>query len=98
MPAYFVAQYVVNDKDLYQQYAAGAAPTIAAHGGELIAIDAAAETIEGEPPGPQTVILKFDSVEDAKKWYASDDYQKVVGKRLQATDGFAIIAESMRLG
>ena len=98
MPAYFVAQYVVNDSDLYQEYAQGAGPTIGAYGGELISLDAAAETIEGEPPGPQTVILKFDSVEKAKEWYNSDDYQKVVGKRLSATKGFAVIAQSMNLG
>ena len=98
MPAYFVAQYVVNDKDLYQQYAQGAGPTIAKYGGELLSLDMAAETIEGEPPGPQTVVLKFDSVEKAKEWYGSADYQEVVGKRLAATNGFAVIAESMRLG
>lgn len=98
MPAYFVAQYLVNDKDLYQEYAQGAGPTIAKYGGELVALDVAAETIEGSPPGPQTVILKFDSVEQAKEWYHSEDYQKVVGKRLEATEGFAIISQAMNFG
>ncbi len=98
MPVYFVAQYVVNDRDLYGEYAQGAGPTIAASGGELVALDAAAETIEGKPPGPQTVILKFDSVEKAKEWYNSPDYQKVVGKRLAATEGFAVIAQAMNMG
>jgi uncharacterized protein (DUF1330 family) len=98
MPAYFVAQYVVNDQDLYQEYAQGAGPTIAAYGGELLSLDVAAETIEGEPPGPQTVVLKFESAEKAREWYESADYQAVVGKRLAATKGFAVIAESLRLG
>ena len=66
--------------------------------GELIVFDTSSETIEGDPPGPQTVILKFESVEKAKEWYHSADYQKVVGKRLASTTGFAIISESMRLG
>ena len=98
MPVYFVAQYVVNDRDLYGEYAQGAGATIAAHGGELVALDIAAETIEGKPPGPQTVILKFDSVEKAKEWYNSPDYQKVVGKRLAATEGFAVISQAMNMG
>ena len=98
MAAYFIAQYVVNDPNLYQEYAQGAGPTIAAHGGELLSLDTAAETIEGAPPGPQTVVLKFDSVEKAKEWYNSADYQKVVGKRLEATSGFAVISQSMNLG
>ena len=98
MPAYFIAQYVVNDRELYADYARGAGPTLAAFGAELVALDAAAETIEGKPPGPQTVIIKFDSVEKAKEWYHSADYQKVVGKRLTATDGFAVIAQAMNRG
>ena len=98
MAAYFIAQYVVNDKDLYAEYSKGAGPTIGAAGGELVSFDIAAETIEGDPPGPQTVVIKFESAEKAKEWYNSPDYQKIVGKRLQATKGFAILSESMNFG
>lgn len=98
MAAYFIAQYVVNDPALYQEYGAGAGPTVAAHGGEVVAFDVAAETIEGNPPGPQTVIIKFETTEQAKAWYNSDEYQAVVGKRLKATEGFAVISQSMNAG
>lgn len=96
MAVYFIAQYVVNDPALYAEYSQGAGPTLAAHGAELVAFDVAAETVEGTPPGPQTVIIKFASAEKAKAWYNSPDYQKVVGKRLAATNGFAVISEAMR--
>ena len=33
-----------------------------------------------------------------KAWYDSPEYQAVVGKRLEATDGFAVISESMNVG
>jgi len=98
MAAYFIAQYTVKDPALYGEYQQGAGPTIAAHGGELVTFDAAAETIEGAPPGPQTVILKFEDTAAAKAWYESADYQAVVQKRLAATDGFAVISQSMNLG
>ena len=98
MAAYFIAQYQVNDSTLYQEYAQGAGPTIAGSGGKLVAYDAAAETIEGTPPGPQTVIIEFETVEAAKAWYHSDEYQAVVGKRLEATEGFAVISQSMNTG
>ena len=97
MAAYFIAQYVVNDPKLYREYQAGAAPTIQAAGGELVAFDVAAETIEGTPPGPQTVIVKFASPEAAKAWYQSPAYQAAVPKRLASTTGFAIIAQSMNM-
>jgi uncharacterized protein (DUF1330 family) len=98
MPAYFIAQYVVKNPQLYREYQAGAGKTIQAAGGELVAFDVAAETIEGKPPGPQTVIVKFESPEAAKAWYHSPEYQAVVGKRLAATEGFAIISKSMNFG
>jgi uncharacterized protein (DUF1330 family) len=98
MAAYFIAQYLVKDPALYGEYQKGAGPTIASHGGELVTFDIAAETIEGTPPGAQTVILKFEDTAAVKAWYQSTDYQAVVGKRLAATDGFAVISQSMNIG
>jgi uncharacterized protein (DUF1330 family) len=98
MAAYFIAQYVVKDPKLYAQYQAAGAPTIAAAGGEVVAFDVAAETIEGTPPGPTTVIVKFESTEAAKAWYDSPEYQAALPKRLAATEGFAVISQSMNLG
>ena len=97
MAAYFIAQYVVNDPKLYREYQAAAGPTIQASGGELVAFDVAAQTIEGTPPGPQTVIVKFESTEAAKAWYNSPAYQAALPKRLAATQGFAVISQSMNL-
>ena len=98
MAAYFIAQYVVNDLDLYREYQKGAGPSIQAAGGELVVFDAGSEVVEGSPPGPQTVILKFEDTEAARAWYDSPDYQAVVGKRLSATTGFAIISKDMNIG
>ena len=97
MAAYFIAQYVVTDPKLYREYQMTAAPTIQKSGGEVVAFDVAAETIEGTPPGPHTVVLKFESTDAAKAWYQSAAYQAVVGKRLAATMGFAVISQSMNL-
>ena len=98
MAAYFIAQYVVNNPGLYAEYQGGAGPTIAQYGGELVAFDVAAESMEGTAPGPQTVVLKFEDTDAAKAWYNSPEYQAVVGKRLEATEGFAVISQSMNVG
>jgi len=97
MAAYFIAHFVVNDQRLYREYQVIAGPTIRASGGEVVAFDVAAETIEGKPPGSHTVIVKFESTEAAKAWYRSPEYQAVVGKRLAATQGFAVISQSMNM-
>jgi uncharacterized protein (DUF1330 family) len=98
MAAYFVAQYVVKDPKVYREYQAAAGKTIGASGGEVVSFDLAAETIEGTPPGPTTVIVKFASTEAAKAWYESPAYQAALPKRLAATEGYAILSQSMNLG
>ena len=98
MAAYFVLQYEVTNPDLYREYQGGAGPTIQTHGVELVVFDAAAETIEGTPPGKQTIILKFEDSDHFRRWYNSDEYQAVVGKRHAATDGFGVLSQSMNLG
>jgi uncharacterized protein (DUF1330 family) len=95
LAAYFIAQYVVNDPKLYREYQVAGGSTIQASGGEVVSFDVAAETIEGTPPGPVTVIVKFESTEAAKAWYRSPEYQAAVGKRLASTHGFAVISQSM---
>jgi uncharacterized protein (DUF1330 family) len=93
-----MAAYVVNDSKLYREYQAAAAKTIQASGGEVVAFDVATETLEGAPPGSHTVIVRFESTEAAKAWYESPAYQAVLPKRLAATEGFAVISQSMNLG
>jgi uncharacterized protein (DUF1330 family) len=44
------------------------------------------------------VIVEFASREAARAWYESPEYQAVVGKRLAATQGFAVISQSLNLG
>jgi uncharacterized protein (DUF1330 family) len=97
MAAYFIAQYVVKDPKLYREYQIAGAPSIQAHGGEVVAFDVAAQTIEGTPPGPVTVVVKFESTDAAKAWYGSEAYQAAVGKRLASTHGFAVISQSMNM-
>lgn len=94
MAAYFVAQYVVNDPDAYRNYQKGAGPTIMASGAKVVSLDPASQVMEGTPPGPQTVILEFESKEAAEAWYNSEEYQAVIGERLAATEGHAVIVES----
>ena len=98
MAAYFIAQYTVKNPGLYAEYSAGAGPTLAKYGAELVSFDVATESVEGKAPGPQTVIIKFEDTEKAKAWYNSKEYQAVVGKRLKATEGFSVISQSMNPG
>lgn len=97
MPAYLIVNYNVEKPDLYGEYAAAAGPALKIGDAcQLLALDPKTEQVEGEGAGHQTVVLRFDSKEQARAAYDSGEYQAVVGKRLEATSGhFAILIDGM---
>ena len=58
---------------------------------KVLAFGPAAETLEGEWHGTQTVLLEFESVEAAKEWYYSDEYQAAAKLRQAAADCNGVI-------
>jgi uncharacterized protein (DUF1330 family) len=58
---------------------------------KVLAFGPAAETLEGQWHGTQTVLLEFESVEDAKQWYYSDEYQAAAKLRQAAADCNGVI-------
>ncbi len=97
MPAYLIVNYTVDNPELYSEYSAAAGPAMKiGEACELLAFDPASDRLEGDTAGHQTIILKFDSKEQARALYESGEYQAVVGKRLEATSNhFAILANGI---
>jgi uncharacterized protein (DUF1330 family) len=62
---------------------------------KVLAMDDACTTIEGTPAGSRTVLLEFEDEADFRTWYDSPEYQAAVGKRLAATEGFAVLAKGL---
>ncbi len=57
----------------------------------ILAVDRSPQVLEGEWHGHQTVVLEFDSVEDARAWYESDAYAKARELRQAAAHTNAVI-------
>lgn len=93
MAAYLIVNAKVTDAEGLDRYRAAVGPTLAGHEVEILVATNGAETIEGDPAGQRVVVMKFPSAEAAKAWYHSEAYQAVVGMRLAATEGFALLAE-----
>ena len=93
MTAYVVANYIVNNPEGFESYPPAAQETLAAAGGEVIAVDMNSEVMEGEAY-PVTVILKFESKEAMKAWYNSPEYQAVIGLRTDNADGTMVLIET----
>lgn len=92
--------YVIFTEDIRDDagigaYARKAVPTIAQAGGRIIVADDTPELIEGSWHGKRTVVLEFDSVEAARSWYTSAEYQDVVGLRHAAAESNAVIVAGL---
>lgn len=89
--AYMVFTEQVHDEDKLNEYAGKAIGTMGAHGVKLLALDSEVECREGTWFGNRTVILEFDSVEAAKAWYESPEYQAAIPLRQAGADCNAAI-------
>ena len=87
----------IRDKAGIGVYAQQAVPTIIQAGGRVVVVDDAPELIEGSWHGKRTVILEFESVEAARNWYRSPDYQGVVGLRQAAADSNVAVVAGFEL-
>jgi uncharacterized protein (DUF1330 family) len=93
MAAYVIAEVSVTDPEGYEQYKPLAGASVAAHGGTYEVRGGAIEPLEGEPVGGRIVVLRFDSLDAARAWYHSDDYQAALPLRQAAARSRVFIVE-----
>ena len=95
MPVYFVASSAVTDPGQLAAYLAAVPATFDGREPKVLIASNEAETLEGEAPGERLVVLEFPSREAFHAWYDSPAYREVIGLRLGATKGFAVIADGV---
>jgi len=91
MPGYIIANYTIHDKETYQKYPPAVGPTIQQYGGRVLVADYEAKTVEGSPQ-QVIVVVEFESVEVAQRWYDSSEYRSIKHLRTESTEGWAVIA------
>ena len=96
MSAYLIVDVEVHDADAYRGYQQRVADTFAPFGGQFMVRGGSLETLEGNWSPKRLVILQFPSVEQAKAWYHSPEYQAILPLRLQhATTHFLSIVDGV---
>ena len=74
MAAYVITDIDVTDPVGYEGYKKLAAPSIVTYGGKFVVRGGEVEMLEGEWSPKRLVVVEFESVEQAKRWYASKEY------------------------
>lgn len=85
--AYIIANVTVTDPQQYEEYKKWSSAAMQAHGAEVCVRGGQAEVIEGDWQPERLVVLKFPSVEAARKFNASPEY----GKARAARQGAAVM-------
>jgi uncharacterized protein (DUF1330 family) len=94
MPAYMIAEMKVTDPAAYDAYNKAASEVIARHGGRYVVRGGRCAGLEGAEPS-RIVVVEFDSVEAAQRWYESDDYQAARGLRDGAAEGRLFVVDGL---
>ena len=93
MPAYVIVDIEVTDPVGYEEYKALAAPAVAACGGRYLVRGGATETLEGDWLPKRLVVLEFDSVAQAKAWWAGQEYSAAKALRHRTANTRMIVTE-----
>jgi uncharacterized protein (DUF1330 family) len=87
MPAYIIARVEVRDQVRYQEYIKATPAAIARYGGKFIIRGGDIITLEGPPETRRLVVIEFPSLEQAKAFYSSEEYNRAKVLRAGAADG-----------
>ena len=75
MPAYVIVDIDVTDPERYEQYKAATPATITAADGRYLVRGGGITILEGDWQPSRLVVLEFESLAAAERWYESAAYQ-----------------------
>jgi len=95
MAAYVIAYLEITDPEAFATYQAAAFPTIAPYGGRPVAANGVVELLEGMIHPKTVVVVEFDTLEQARTWYASPEYAKLIPMRERAANSSLLLVEGL---
>ncbi|MNP67242.1 hypothetical protein D3C76_1630480 [compost metagenome] len=95
MKAYWIAHVDVTDLEQYQHYTQRAPAAFKAYGGRFLARGGRSEALEGRPTPQRSVVIEFESYEQALACYRSAEYQQACSHRQGVAKAEVIIVEGV---
>jgi len=95
MPAYVIVDLEVTDPVGMEEYRKQVPATIAKYGGRYLVRGGKHETLEGDWHPKRVVVLEFPSVEQARRWYDSEEYREPKALRFRSGRTNLILVEGV---
>ena len=96
MPAYIIVEVTIHDPVEYEEYKKLTPISIAAFGGRFVVRGAKTETLEGDWNPERIVVLEFPTVERAKQWWSSEEYERAKKIRHRTANTKMIVVEGFQ--
>jgi uncharacterized protein (DUF1330 family) len=95
VPAYIIADVTVTDPAAMEEYRKHVPATLAKYGGRFVVRGGAHQVLEGDWKPNRLVVLEFPSLEQAKRWYDSEEYREPKAMRLRAGRANLVIVDGI---
>ena len=95
MAAYVMVDVDVTDPARYREYVEAVPATLAPYGGRFLVRGGRSENLEGDWHPKRIVVLEFDSLKLAKRWWASEEYSAPKKLRQSASVTRMIMVEGV---
>ncbi len=95
MAAYVIADVEITDPVQYAAYIRIVPPTIARYGGRFLVRGGRTEALEGSWSPRRVVVLEFPTFEQARDWWASEEYSTPKALRQGASNGNLILVDGV---
>jgi uncharacterized protein (DUF1330 family) len=95
MAAYVIVDLTVTDQPTMDEYRKLVPATLAKYDGRFLVRGGAHQTVEGDWKPNRVVVLEFPSMEQAKRWYDSEEYREPKAMRLRAGRANLIMVEGV---
>ena len=95
MPAYVLAEVRITNPEGYKAYTAHVPATLAKYGGKFLVRGGDAHVLEGEWPQVRRVLIEFPSVDAARRWWDSPEYEKPKAMRRANSEGRLLLLEGV---
>ena len=83
----------VIDPEKLEEYRDGVLATVEQYGGRYLTVGGRSDVVEGQWRPVFPVLIEFPNLEQAHKWYESEEYRDLKALRLAATRGNAVFIE-----
>jgi len=95
MAAYFIVDVDITDPAGFEEYRKVVPATMEKYGGKFLVRGGKFEVFEGRWSPKRLVILEFPSLDQAKRWYDSEEYRQPRALRFRTARSNMILVEGV---